>query len=114
MSRSYGNTNITAVLLRKYYANKYAQDVVHKTADGGITVPVYFAWELQQDDCYRIHNITLEVLPTVYVSVVLVPILLILSTFGNILNIWILTHHCQPGVKQVFLLALALSDMLVM
>ncbi|XP_055349390.1 probable G-protein coupled receptor B0563.6 [Paramacrobiotus metropolitanus] len=81
---------------------------------GGIAVPKYYTWELREDDCHRVHNVTNQIVPTVYIAVVMIPVFLAMCTVGNILNLWILIHHCQKGVKQVFLLGMAISDMTIM
>ncbi|OQV13410.1 hypothetical protein BV898_12362 [Hypsibius exemplaris] len=54
-----------------------------------------------------------EPLLTLYVPVVCIPVLVVLCTAGNTLNVWILSWHCPRGLKKVLLLGLALSDTIV-
>ncbi|OQV13408.1 hypothetical protein BV898_12360 [Hypsibius exemplaris] len=85
-------------------------------ANGGLPLPNDNYWVATEDDCSRPfeYNRTAEILPTAYVPVVCVPMLVLLCTVGNVMNLFILSRYCRIGAKQVFLLSLAMSDMLAM
>lgn len=85
-------------------------------ANGGLPLPNDDYWIAQEDDCRRPfqYNRTSETLWPAFVPVIFVPMLVLLCTVGNVINLYILSKFCRRGSKQVLLLALAASDMLAM
>ncbi|GAU96562.1 hypothetical protein RvY_07992 [Ramazzottius varieornatus] len=85
---------------------------------GGLAGPNLKEWIILEDDCNRVynhsHNDKFASEVAQLVPVVFIPVLICLCTLGNILNIIVLCRYCRTGAKQVFLLALAISDMMVM
>ncbi|GAV04954.1 hypothetical protein RvY_15152 [Ramazzottius varieornatus] len=91
-------------------------------AFGGLSGPKLKDWEILVDDCSRTkshnhsHHHTDGTTGTLveFFPVVAIPLLICLSTVGNGLNIIVLFRYCRSGAKRVFLLALAVSDTVVM
>ncbi|OQV22656.1 hypothetical protein BV898_03481 [Hypsibius exemplaris] len=60
------------------------------------------------------NNGTTETSETVYVPLILYPVLLIVCTVGNIINVLVLSRFTKIRIKEVLLIGLAVSDTFIM